>query len=91
LAIGSRFTGDIYHERFATLESYAYTWYRSEALDFFYLFSQERIVFSVLSVHIQGVSHYQCGLKRRFHLLSHLFSFTADSNCSRVLNVNDIE
>jgi len=69
LAIGSWLTGDIYHERFATLKFYAYAWYRNDALDFFYLFSQTRIPFPV---HTQGLSHYQCGIKGRFYLLSHL-------------------
>jgi hypothetical protein len=51
----ARLSGDIYHERFAGLELWSYTGYRTSALDFFYLFSHKRVLFLV---HIQGARYY---------------------------------
>src|SRR5829696_531867 len=44
-AIGSRLTGDIHHERFASFELKAYTGYRTSALYLFYLFTYKSIQF----------------------------------------------
>src|SRR5215208_8316153 len=81
IAMGSRLAGDIYHERFTGFEPYAYTGYRTSALDFFYLFSHKRVLFFV---HSQGARHYKCGMKWGFQLFSHLSSFTSASNYAHV-------
>ncbi len=82
--MGSQLTGDVYHERFASFELYAYTRYRTSALDFFYLFSHKRVLFLV---HFQGARHYKCSMKWRSYLFSHPFFFTLASSYAHIFTM----